>query len=200
MAKSMAPRVLGPDLVQIPRIPQDDHDLLIRREIRDPERLRASLLAEVELSARTAGLHYFSFHTQHFGEPARVAALAALAGELRARGGWLCTGSELAAWWQRRAQIELSAVRTGPHRVHLIATNRGAEPVRDLAVRLHPNSAIREARASATALFRAAPEVRIAGDHVDVLLPELGAGSTRDYTLDLLITPSDSRRAISASE
>jgi peptidoglycan/xylan/chitin deacetylase (PgdA/CDA1 family) len=199
-AQSMVPRVLGPELVQVPRIPQDDHDLLIRRELRDPESLERHLLAEVDLSTRTSGLHYFSFHTQHFGDPARVAALAALAAELRARGAWLCTGSELAAWWQRRAQVELSAVRAGPQRVHLIATNRGAEAVRDLAVRLHPNSPIAEVRAAATALFRAAPEVRRAGDHVDVLLPELAAGGTLDYTLDLLITPSASSRSISGSE
>jgi peptidoglycan/xylan/chitin deacetylase (PgdA/CDA1 family) len=188
--QGMAPRLVPIDgtasLVQVPRIPQDDHDLLIRRALHDPDEFRRALLGEVELSLRSGGLHYFSFHTQHFGERARVDALADLARELRARGAWLCTGGELARWWQQRAQVDLALRRSGPQRVQLSLTNRGLQPQRELAVRIHPNHEIAEARASATVVFRAEPVLRRSAEYVDVLLPELPAGASREYAIDLL--------------
>lgn len=83
-------------------------------------------------------------------------------------------------------EVEFSMTRSGPYRVQLAVTNRSEQPAADLVVRVYPNRALGEVRAGATMLFRAEPEVRVDEQHVDLLLPALQPGASRDYALDLL--------------
>jgi hypothetical protein len=118
-------------------------------------------------------------------------------GDLRDSGSLLRLFANAFAWaageptaelLARRAPepVALALERTGPHRVHLNVTNHGDEPARQRVVRLYPNRPVGEVRASATVLFRGEPSVSVRGEYVDLLLPDLGPASSRDYAIDLL--------------
>jgi peptidoglycan/xylan/chitin deacetylase (PgdA/CDA1 family) len=181
-------------LVQVPRPVEDDYDLFERRSIADPAALREAMLAEVDRSERMGGLHYFSLHTQYFDRPERIDALRALARELRTRGAWLSTGSELAAWWRGRDQVHLAVERAGPRRVRIRLTNRGASSLDGLAVRIYTNIPTQRIQVSGTQVFQEllarwqgrAPEVRLraGAEHADLILPTIGAGESQNFDLD----------------
>ncbi len=81
-------------------------------------------------------------------------------------------------------------------------SNRGGETVHGLAVRVIANRPIVGGEVHATevieALFAAGPTLRPAGqDGLDLLLPDLRAGASRSYDLDLqeIAEPSAARHA-----
>jgi peptidoglycan/xylan/chitin deacetylase (PgdA/CDA1 family) len=193
--RGMAPVLVQPEgaaraLVQIPRAMSDDYDLFVRRSISDPDELREALRVDVERARDLGGLYYFSFHSQFMDTPERLEALAWLAAELRRQGAWLATAGQVADWWRRRAKVDSAVARAGPRRLRVRVTNRGPDPVRELALRVYPNAPIASVQASASQLFQATPELRAGGDFVDLLLPELPAGASRDYALDFELDPA----------
>jgi hypothetical protein len=77
--------------------------------------------------------------------------------------------------------------RLGPHRHLLEVTNRGGAAARGRVVRIHVNARFERARVQRTVLQQDEPGFRLrpAAGQVDVRLPELAAGRSLAYTLDL---------------
>lgn len=189
---SLAPRIINPDgggrsLVQIPRTVADDVELLVKRGLGDAE-LERSLLEDLTRIERSGGLYYFSFHTQHLGNAARLGQLDRLVDELEARGAWLATGRDLAGWWRRRASVAVSLKAAGPTRLWVKVANHGAEAAEGLALRLHLDARRGTVRASSARLFQPSPRVQAEGSPsvVDLLLPTIDPGADHSYTIDFV--------------
>jgi hypothetical protein len=137
--------------------------------------LRRRLLADFEAAAALGGLHVLSFHTHGLGAPERIETLAALVRDFRARGAWIASPTELAAWWRARAGLAVLADTTAPGRLVLRLRPGSEPPPGVVAVDVHsppathavvePASADCEAAASAPSgevrlLLRVGPEPR----------------------------------------
>jgi len=115
-------------------------------------------------------------------EPALARALASA----KRGGAWIATRKELGLWLRSRAVIDVSVRRAGPRRLILQITNRAAEDVAGVVVRVHLNEPIRAAEVAGTKLFAAPPELVLSADReaADLFLPRLEGSSSAAYHLD----------------
>jgi peptidoglycan/xylan/chitin deacetylase (PgdA/CDA1 family) len=192
----MAPRLLHPDgdgslLVQIPRPVRDDYDLFVRESIQSAQDLEQALRADLARVSQAGGLYYFSFHTQFFAEPERVAALARLEQSMREEGAWLASAGAIADWWRRRDACRVAVERVGPRRLRARVTNQGDREVEGLALRIHPGAPLRAVRVSGTRVFQGPARARLApgGSRLDLLLPPLAPRQSEAFDLDFDALP-----------
>jgi hypothetical protein len=172
--------------VQIPRAVRDDYDLIVKESVVEARDLEESMFRDLRRAQLLGGLHYFSFHTQFFGDPERVAVLVHLAEAIRERGGWLTTASDLADWWLRRGDCRVRFERVGPRRILIRVTNEGGREVENLTLRAYVNVPLSAISISGTIVFQTLPrlEFQEGASHVDLILPPLGARESAAYNLD----------------
>lgn len=107
---------LGPldALVVLPRTQLDDVNF--KRMLYGPAQVGVTLARDLDLIVQSGALGLLSVHTQNYVPgglmrnlmPAYLALVAARRNQL-----WVATGGEIESWWRKRAQVHLSAARTG---------------------------------------------------------------------------------------
>ncbi len=197
---SMVPRRVEPDgpgspLVQIPRPVRDDYDLFVRESIASGAGLEQAMRADLAHVSRAGGLYYFSFHTQFFSDPERVAALARVERSMRESAAWRATAGEIADWWLRRDACRVTVELVGPQRIRAQVSNEGDQEVSGLVVRIHANVALRAVRVSGTRLFQSPARAELASgqSHLDLVLPPLAARRSEAFDLDVDALPGPDR-------
>lgn len=149
----------------------DDADVVRTRDevrARLAEAARAGALARFAVAG--ADLHQFA------------------AGVLADDGGWLARdASVVESWEERRNRLAVALERSGPQRWLLKVSNLGSEPLSGVVVRIHLNRPFRSAGIERTVLLQESPQLRIrrAAEQLDVILPEVPAGASRAYSVDI---------------
>jgi hypothetical protein len=80
-----------------------------------------------------------------------------------------------------RSQLDVITER----RMRLSISNVGTDVARGIVVRIYANRPLGGASARSSTLFSASPEVTRGAEHVDLRLPEIAAGESRTYVVDI---------------
>jgi hypothetical protein len=90
-------------------------------------------------------------------------------------------------WARLREQVAVRVERTGPRRNLLEVSNRSGEPQAGLLLRVYLNTASHAVEVGRTTLQQEEPQPIFDWDanHFDLRLPELPAGGSRAFTLDV---------------
>jgi hypothetical protein len=104
-------------------------------------------------------------------------------------GGWFARdASVVRSWEDRRDRLVAAVERTGPQRWLLEVSNLGPEPLAGAVIRIHLNRAVRSAAVERTVLLQEEPRLRLrrAQEQLDVILPEVPAGTSQAYSVDIV--------------
>ena len=179
-SRTAAPELLaiGRDtLVLLGRVAGDDFALAARARTANADTIAAIAMTDYARLRALGGLYVLSYHSQMFGRPERVPALARLArGLMHDTSTWLATTGAIASWGRARADLIVSARETGTNRVDVVVQNRGARLTRDAVVRVVLPHAQRIEATGATVLDTDGSTVRL-------LLPPIRPRSTVAFTL-----------------
>jgi hypothetical protein len=94
---------------------------------------------------------------------------------------------DAADWARLRERVAVRVERTGPHRSLVEVTNRDAEPLAGLLLRVYLNTATEDVRVGRTTLQQEEPDPIFdwPKHQLDLRLPQLAVGESRAYTLDV---------------
>jgi peptidoglycan/xylan/chitin deacetylase (PgdA/CDA1 family) len=118
-ARSAAPEVYttpaGP-VVLLPRLVDDDYNVLVQEGARRTRRLRDAYLQGMRKLGPLGGIAYLALHTQIGGTPDRVGVVGEVIDSARSQPGnwWLATGEEIARWWLARDGVVLNLPESDP--------------------------------------------------------------------------------------
>ncbi len=140
-ARSAAPEVLetrSGRLVVLPRVVDDDFNVMVVRGQRSHAALQKALLDALEKMRWLGGLDLITLHSQLIDTDRRVAAVeAAVRAAERAEDVWIARASEIAEWWLARSELKLT-VRERPDRsVMLTVRNSGTRAVSAARLRVY---------------------------------------------------------------
>lgn len=169
--------------------------LIQRAHDDDPTGLRSQeeIRDRLEAAARSGAFARIAVDEGHL-PPGRGLELRRFAsGLLGRRGGWRAPSDEaLSAWRAQRDRLVAVVERTGPQRWLLKVSNLGDQPLSDAVVRVHLNRPVHDASIEGTAVLQESPRLRAVpgSEQIDVLLPEVPAGESRAYSVDVDGDPS----------
>ena len=179
-SRTAAPELLaiGRDtIVLLGRVAGDDFALAARARTSNADTIAAIAMTDYARLRALGGLYVLSYHSQMFGRPERVPALARLArGLMHDTTTWLATTGAIAAWWRARADLHVNARQIGTNRVDVVVQNRGARVTRDAVVRI---VLPQQARVTATGAFVLGND----GSVVRVLVPPVRPHGTVTFSL-----------------
>lgn len=187
-SRAAAPELLaiGRDtIVLLGRVAGDDFALAARAHTADADTIATIAMTDYSRLRALGGLYVLSYHSQMFGRPERVPALARLArGLMHDTATWLATTGAIASWWRARADLLVSAREAGTNRVDVVVQNRGGRLTRDAVVRVLLPRSQRFETVGATMLDTD-------GDVARVLVPPIRPHSSVTFSLSSTGTVRD---------
>jgi len=155
-------------------------------DVADAAVAEAGWLRAIDDARRDGGIATLAVPRDGAAREALEPALARALDVAKRDAGWIATRRELSVWQRSRAVIDVSVRRAGPRRLILQITNRAAEDVAGLVVRVHLNEPIRAAEVSGTKLFATPPRLALSADReaADLFVPRLEGSSSAAYHLD----------------
>ncbi|MDP9349489.1 MAG: polysaccharide deacetylase family protein [Gemmatimonadota bacterium] len=126
--RSAGPEIVpyGPDsLVLLPRVVDDDFEVLNRSKERNRGAMTWRLLEQVEDVVAFRGVYMFSYHSHMFSQPDLLPVVRAFAKGLKEVPGiWITQAGEVARWWRARAAVRVDPAADGSS-VELTSTGTG---------------------------------------------------------------------------
>ena len=101
----------------------DDFDAMAEAPDRDPAE---RLWNDYQLVEHTGGAYTLSFRTDLLGAPENAGSLRSLLHNLKSRGAWSATGSEMADWWVRHDRVQTAVHQVNDQRIKLAVSNTGS--------------------------------------------------------------------------
>ncbi len=187
LARSLAPAVIEEGLVVIPKTARTDREVLARTPA-GTAAIRAAMLREdVARTEAEGGLYTLAFHADALAQPEHLALLRETLGTLRARGFWLASGRDLAAWWAARDGLRTAVERVGPRRLRIRVSNEGARRTDRAAVAVALGHAVADVRVRTELVGAPEPAVTLEEDGLMLRLAvgPLEPGGYRTYQVDL---------------
>ncbi len=128
-------------LVSTTKTGRDDYEVIRDFGLTDPNFQFYTYQEDVDRILFEGGLYSLKLHTEYQCKPENVGVVKKVITDLKRKGFWITTLSEIENWWARRNYVEVRVNRRGNTRVELIISNPGKQIVNNLVVQLDMSEA-----------------------------------------------------------
>ena len=174
-------------LVRFAKTARGDDEVIREFGLRDTAYQLYTYKEDLDRVLFQGGLYLLRLHSQLQCRPEFVGVVDALAGYLRGKNFWFPTPGELCQWWLARSAMEVSCTSRSDRRLALVISNPSKLTIRNPVIQVNLNRSIRKLEIRSDIIGTDVPPYLYDQVHqqIQVTLPELEAGQSRSYYIDI---------------
>ncbi len=174
-------------LVKFAKTARGDDEVIREFGLRDTAYQLYTYKEDVDRVLFQGGLYLLRLHSQLQCRPDFIGVVDALAGYMRAKNFWFPTPEELCQWWLARSAMEVSCTVRSDRRLALVISNPSNLTIRKPGIQVNLNRSIRKLEIRSDIIGTDVPPYVYdqANQQIQITLPELEAGQSRSYYIDI---------------
>jgi peptidoglycan/xylan/chitin deacetylase (PgdA/CDA1 family) len=173
-------------IITMTKTARDDYEVIRDFGLTAPEFQFYTYQEDIDRVLFEGGMYIFKFHTDYQCQPANVNVVRDVIRDLKKKGFWIATGTEIQEWFAKKDYIEMRTEKRGETRVALIVSNPGVKTINQLVVEVDLNDPARnimlntEIIGTKPARFEHKEGSKVLFLHIDDLKPK----ESRTYYID----------------
>ncbi len=121
-------------VVSISKTGRDDYEVIRDYGLTEPDFQFYTYQEDIDRILFEGGLYTFKFHTGYQCTPANAGVVKKVIDDLKKKGYWITTLSQVENWWARRNYVEVRVTQRGDTRIALTVSNPGKKVVNNLVL------------------------------------------------------------------
>ncbi len=123
-------------LVSISKTGRDDYEVIRDFGLTDPNFQFYTYQEDIDRILFEGGLYTLKLHTEYQCKPENIGVVKNVIEDLKRKGFWITTLSQIENWWARRNYVEVRVDKRGDTRIALTISNPGKQIVNNLVIQL----------------------------------------------------------------
>ncbi len=176
-------------IVSISKTGRDDYEVIRDFGLTEPDFQYYTYQEDIDRILFEGGLYTFKLHTEYQCLPSNVGVVKKVVDDLKRKGFWITTLSQVENWWARRNYVEVRVNQRGTTRIALTVSNPGKHVINNLVVEVEMSEPAKDITLS-TEIIGTLPakyEYNKAKKTIYVYLNDLQSGESRTYYFDYLV-------------
>ncbi len=176
-------------IVSISKTGRDDYEVIRDFGLTQPDYQYYTYQEDIDRILFEGGLYTLKLHTEYQCLPSNVGVVKKVVDDMKSKGFWITTLSQVENWWARRNYVEVRVNQRGTTRIALTVSNPGKHSVSNLVVEVEMSQPAKDITLS-TEIIGTRPakyEYDKTKRTIYVYLNDLQSGESRTYYFDYYV-------------